>query len=160
VGNKGLCGESIGRDHASRPALIQRLDAAQGNAAQAPQSAPACEGTLAHEHEQEWDRAEALARAHTSSLRAELEAARVKQRQALDQERGSADNLARELNSVRAELDTARAAGAEAGRTAEAAKIERERAFGEERDRRQALARELTSARKEAEERSALLAAA
>src|SRR5207244_2261283 len=68
--------------------------------------------------------------------------------------------LAHELTSVRAELDTARAAGLEAAQTTEAAKIEQKLAFGKERDKAERLALELASARKEADERSALLAAA
>jgi len=93
---------------ADRLTPIQRLDdAAQGKAAQAPQSAPAWERKQPLEHEQEWDRVEVLAPALTSSLRGELdalrsaaEAARIKQRQALDQERDRADALARELTSL------------------------------------------------------------
>ncbi len=112
-----------------------------------------------------------------TSLRAELDAARVagpeaaqaaaaavEQKQALKQElkqeRDRAEALARELTSLRAELDTARAAGLETARTAGAAKIEQKLAFGKEHDRAETLAREFASARKEAEERSALLAAA
>src|SRR5438876_1302985 len=100
---------------ADRLTPIQRLDAPQGKAAQAPQSAPAWERKQPLEHEQEWDRVEVLAPALTSSLRGELdalrsaaEAARIKQRQALGQERDRADALARELTSLRADLDAAR----------------------------------------------------
>jgi hypothetical protein len=133
----------------------QRSDGAQGKAAQAPQSAPASERKQALEHEQEWDRAEALARALTSSLREELdaarsaaEAARIKQKQSLDQERGRADALARELSSLRAELDTARIAGSQAVQAA-GAEVEQKQALKQERDRAEALARELTSLRAE-----------
>src|SRR5439155_18495480 len=68
--------------------------------------------------------------------------------------------VSRELTSLRAELDTARAAGRETTRTVEAVKIEQKLAFGKEPDKAERLARELASARKQAEERSALLAAA
>jgi hypothetical protein len=80
-----------------------------------------------------------------------------RQKQALEQERDKAEALARELTSVRVELDTARA---ETVRNAEAAEVEQKLAFGKERDKSETLARELASARKEAEERSARLAAA
>src|SRR5258708_4432304 len=146
---------------ADRLTPIQGSDAAQGKAAQAPQSVPAWERTQALEH------AEALARALTSSLRAELdalrsaaEAARIKQRQALEQERDRAEALGRDLTPLRAELDTARAQGGEALRTAEAAKIEQELAIRKERDKTETLTRELASVQKNAEEHSARLAAA
>jgi hypothetical protein len=134
---------------------IQRSDGAQGKAAQAPQSAAASERKQALEHGQEWDRAESLARALTSSLREELdavrsaaEAARIKQKQSLDQERGTADALARELTSLRAELDAARIVGREVAQ-ATAAEVEQKQALKQERDRAEALARELTSLRAE-----------
>src|SRR3984893_8380241 len=137
---------------AGRLTPIQRLDAAQGKAAQ---SAPAWERKQGLEREQEWDRAEALARALTSSLQGELdavrsaaEAARIKQKQALEQERGRADALARELTSLRAELDTARTAGSEAVQAGEA-EIKQKQALEQERGRADALARELTSLRAE-----------
>src|SRR5260370_1066317 len=128
---------------------IQGSDAAQGKAAQATPAVSAWERTHALEH------AEALARALTSSLRAELdalrsaaEAARIKQRQALDQERERADALARELTSLRAELDAARRAGTDAAQAA-AAEAEQKQALEQERDRAEALGRELTSLRAE-----------
>src|SRR5260370_475547 len=134
---------------------IQQLDAAQGKAAQAPQSAPAWGRKQALEYQQEWGRAEALACAPTSSLRGELdavrsaaEAARIKQGQALDQERDRADALARELTSLRAELDTARIAGLEDVQAAEAEKKQKQ-ALDQERGRSDTLARELTSLRAE-----------
>src|SRR6202165_236507 len=137
---------------AGRLTPIQRLDAAQGKAAQ---SAPAWERKQGLGREQEWDRAEALARALTSSLRGELdavrsaaEAARIKQKQALEQERGRADALARELTSLRAELDTARTAGSEAVQATEAERKQKQ-ALKQERGRAEALARELTSLRAE-----------
>src|SRR5216683_2718553 len=140
---------------AGRLPLTQPLDAPQGKAAQAPQSAPAWERKQALEHEQEWDRAETLARALTSSLRGELdavrsaaEAERIKQEQALDQERDRADALARELTSLRAELDAARVARAEVAQAAEA-EIKQRQALEQERDRADNLARELTSLRAE-----------
>src|SRR5439155_22585495 len=95
---------------------------------------------------------------------AKAAAAAVEQQQALKQElkqeRDKAEGVARELISLRAELDTARATGRDTTRTAEAVKIEQKVAFGKERDKTETLARELASARKEAEERSILLAAA
>src|SRR6266851_1023582 len=140
---------------AGRLPLTQPLDAPQGKAAQAPQSAPAWERKQALEHEQEWDRAETLARALTSSLRGELdavrsaaEAKRIKQKQSLDQERGRADALARELTSLQAELDEARIAGPEVAQAAEE-EIKQRQALEQERDRADALARELTSLRAE-----------
>src|SRR5712692_8961622 len=140
---------------AGRLPLTQPLDAPQGKAAQAPQSAPAWERKQALEHEQEWDRAETLARALTSSLRGELdavrsaaEAKRIKQKQSLDQERGRADALARELTSLQAELDKARIVGLEAVQATEA-EIKQRQALNQERDRADALARELTSLRAE-----------
>src|SRR5260370_1312617 len=134
---------------------IQQLDAAQGKAAQAPQSAPAWERKQALEYQQEWGRAEALACAPTSSLRGELdavrsaaEAARIKQGQALDQERDRADALARELTSLWAKLDTAPIAGLEDVQAA-GAEIKQRQALDQERGRSDALARELTSLRAE-----------
>src|SRR5258707_32668 len=143
-------------DHlAGRMTLVQRSDAGQGTAVQAPESAPAWERKRALEREQERDKAEALARVLTSSLRAELnavqlatEAARIKQRQALDQERGRADTLARELATLRAQLDTARIAGKEAVK-AIAVGIKQTQALEQERDKANNLAHELTSARAE-----------
>ena len=140
---------------AGRRPPTQPLDAPQGNAAQAPQSAPAWEPTQALEHEQEWDRADALARALTASLRRELdavrsaaEAERIKQKQSLDQERDRADTLARELTSLQAEFDKARIVGLEAVQATEA-EIKQRQALERERDRADALARELTSLRAE-----------
>src|SRR5713101_6415267 len=142
---------------AGRLPLTQPLDAPQGKAAQAPQSAPAWERKQALEHEQEWDRAETLARALTSSLRGELdavrsaaEAERIKEKQSLDQERGRADTFARELTSLQAELDKARIVGLEAVQATEA-EFKQEQALDQERDRADALARELTSLRAELE---------
>src|SRR6266478_35911 len=146
---------------ADRLTPIQRLDAPQGKAAQAPKSAPAWARKQALEHEQEWDRAEVLAPALTSSLRGELdalrsaaEAARIKQRQALKQElkqeRDKAEAVARELTSLRADLDAARIAGPEAAKAAAAA-VEQQQALKQElkqeRDKAEAVARELTSLR-------------
>jgi hypothetical protein len=140
---------------ADRLKPIQQLDEAEGQAAQAPQSAPAWERKQALEHEQECDSAEVLARALTSSLREELdalrsatEAARIKQKQALDQERDRADALARELTSLWAEPDKARIAGSEAVQAAEAERKQKQ-ALEQERDRADTLARELTSVRSE-----------
>jgi hypothetical protein len=140
---------------ADRLTRIQPLgDAAQGKGAQAPQSAAAWarKQPLEYlEYGQEWGKAEVLGGALISSLREELdavrsaaEAARIKQRQALDQERDRADALARELSSLWAEVDIARIVGLEAVQAAEA-----EQAFEQERDRADALTRELTSVQAE-----------
>jgi hypothetical protein len=90
--------------------------------------------------------------------------AEVDQKQAieleLNQERDEALGIARELSSLRGELEAIRAAGLETARAAETAKVEQQLAFGNERAKAEALARELAAARKEAEERSARLAAA
>src|SRR6266404_3853344 len=125
-----------------RMPLTEPLDARQGKAAQ---SAPARDRKQALENEQEWDRAEALARALTSSLQGELDAVRsaaeterIKQKQLLDQEQGRADTLARELASLKEELDRARTAGPEVAQAAEAAikqKEALEQAINRERDR-------------------------
>lgn len=143
---------------AGRLPPTEQLDAAQGKAAQALQSAPAAARQEKHalEHEQEWDSADALARALTSSRRGELDAARaapeatrIKQRQSLDQERGRAEALAREVSSLQAELDAVRIeAYLEVAQAAEA-EIKQKQALDEERDRADALARELTSLRAE-----------
>jgi chromosome segregation ATPase len=132
---------------ADRLISIQRSDAAHGKAAQAVQSAPAWERKQPLQFGQEWGKAEVLGCALTSSLRAELdavrsaaEAARIEQKQALDQERDRTNALARELSSLWAELDAARFVGLEAVRAAEA-----EQALEQERGRADDLARELTS---------------
>jgi hypothetical protein len=144
---------------ADRLIPVQRLEvSAQGKAAQAAQSGPALElkQPLEYlEYGQEWGKAEGLGCALTSSLREELDAlrsaaegARIKQRQALDQERDRADVLARELTSLWAELDTARIGGSEAVQ-ASRAEIKQKQALEQERGRADALARELTSLRAE-----------
>jgi hypothetical protein len=135
----------------------QPVDAPLSKAAQAAPSTPAAawERKQALEREQEWDRADALARVLTSSLRGELdavrsaaEAERIKQKQLLDQERGRADTLARELASLQAELDRARIVGLEALQATET-DIKQKQALDHERNRADALARELTSLRAE-----------
>ena len=144
---------------ADRLIPIQRLEvSAQGKAAQAPQSGPAWERKQPLEYleyGQEWGKAEVLGCVLSSSLREELdalrsaaEAARIKQRQALDQERDRADALARELTSLWAELDTARIGGSEAVQASEA-EIKQKQTLEQERGRADALARELTSLRAE-----------
>jgi hypothetical protein len=129
--------------------------------------------------EQERGRADNLAR-ELASVRAEFDKARtagspgaeaaqaavaaVEQKQAaereLEQQRDKAEAVARELTSLRAELDAARAATPAAVQIAEAATIEQKRAFEKERGRTETLTRELASVRKQAEERSMRLAAA
>src|SRR6266404_6305227 len=133
-----------------RMPLTEPLDARQGKAAQ---SAPARDRKQALENEQGWDRAEALARALTSSLQGELDAVRsaaeaekIKQTQLLDQERDRADALARELSSLQAELDKARIVGLEPAQDTEA-EIREEQVLVQERARADALARELDSLR-------------
>ena len=92
-------------------------------------------------------------------MRAELDAARnagweaakaieaeTKQKQALEQERGRAQTLARELTSVQAELDAARNTGLEAAKAVEA-ETKQKQALEQERGRADTLARELTSPR-------------
>jgi hypothetical protein len=93
--------------------------------------------------------------------RSATQAARTRQAQALDQERDRADALARELVSLRAELDAARIVGSEEAVHAAAAEIRQMRALAQEQDRAEALARELTSVRAELEtSRAASLEAA
>jgi hypothetical protein len=88
-------------------------------------------------------------------------AARTRQERALDQERDRADALARELISLRAELDAERIVGSEEAVQAAAAEIQQMRALAQERDRAEALARELISLRTELEtSRAASLEAA
>ena len=70
--------------------------------------------------------------------------AEIKQREALEQERGRADTLAREVTSLRAELDAAQNAGPKATQAAEA-EIKQKQALEQERGRADTLAREVTS---------------
>jgi hypothetical protein len=79
--------------------------------------------------------------------RSAAQAARTKQ--ALDQERDRADALARELISLRAELDAVRVIGSEEAVQVAAAEIKQMRALAQERDRADALARDLASLRAE-----------
>lgn len=125
-----------------------RLNAAQGIAAQ---FTAAGERRQVVEHAQEWDKAEALARALTSSLRGEVaavrsaaEAERIKQKERLDKERDRANALARELDSLRAELDGARRVSQEAAQASEAELKQRE-VLEQERGRTDSLARQVTS---------------
>ena len=131
------------------------LEATVGKAAQTSQSAPARERRLSLEHEQEWNRAEALARALTSSLQGQLDAVRsaaeaekIKQKQLLDQERGRADAFARELASLQTEFDKGRTVGLEAVQATEAESNQKQ-ALDQERDKAERLARELASVRAE-----------
>ena len=107
----------------------------------------------ASEHEQHWDRAEALARALTSSLHGELdavrstaEAERAKQQKLLDEERGRADTLSRELASLQAELDKVRIMGLTAAQATEA-ETRQKQALDQEREKAESLTRELSSVR-------------
>jgi myosin heavy subunit len=140
---------------ADRLTPIQWLDdAAQGKAAQAPQSAPAWERKQALQYGEQWSGAGLLGCTLSSSLgeldalRSAAEAARIKQGQALDQERDRADALARELTSLWAAIDTARIVGSPAAQAPET-QIKQRQALEQERGRADALARELTSLRAE-----------
>lgn len=137
---------------AGRLTLAQRSDAAQGTTVHAT---PAPERKQASEREQEREKADALTGALTSTLRAELnevrssaETARVKQPPAPAQERGRADALARELATLRAELDTARMVGKEAIQAIEVG-IRQTQALEHERDKSNNLAHELALVRAE-----------
>jgi hypothetical protein len=152
---------------ADRLTPVQRPSARQGKAVQAPQSGPAWERKQALDHERECDSAEVVARALTSSrqeeldaLRSATDAARIKQKQALDQERDRANALARELSTLWVEFDKTRIAGSEIMQAGEA-EIKQSQAPNQDRDRANALARELTSLRAELEtSRAASLEAA
>jgi hypothetical protein len=107
------------------------------------------------EHEREWDMAEALARALTSSLRGELEAVRsaaeaegIKHRKLLAQEQDRANALARDLATLETELKKTRIIGVDAVQGPDV-ELEHKRELEQERDRADALARELTSVRAE-----------
>jgi hypothetical protein len=145
-------GREIPRSNATHEDSLQVSQAVEP--AQAPQSAPTSK-QQGLEHERQWDRAEALARALTSSLRTELdavrsaaEAARIRQKQALEQERGRADALAGELASLQAVLETARVLGVEAAQATEA-EIKERQALEQKRGRADALEREVISLRAE-----------
>jgi len=141
-------------------APVPQSDAGYGKTAQPSQSVPDMERQQALEREREWGKAEALTRALTSKVRAELdavrstaEAAEIKQRRAL-----SADMLARELSTLQSELETARAISREAVQAGEAG-IKQTQALERERDRADNLARELASVRPELEATRAVAAA-
>jgi len=141
-------------------APVPQSDAGYGKTAQPSQSVPDMERQQALEREREWGKAEALTRALTSKVRAELdavrstaEAAEIKQRRAL-----SADMLARELSTLQSELETARAISREAVQAGEAG-IKQTQALERERDRADNLARELASVRAELEATRAVAAA-
>lgn len=152
----GRCGDSKIRTQDLAVSIETRgSDAAQSTAVQPPESGPTWERRQAVEREQERDRAEALARTLTSSLRAELdaiqsteEATRIKQRQALNQERERADALARELATLRA--DTARIVSKEAAQAIDLG-IRQTEALEQQRDKAADLARELSFVREELE---------
>ncbi|WOH46967.1 hypothetical protein [Bradyrhizobium sp. sBnM-33] len=133
-------------------APVPQSDAGDGKMAQASQSVPDRERQLALEREQEWGRAEALARAVVSKVRAELNAARstaeaapIKQPREL-----TAEMLTRELTTLRSELETARAISRKAIQSSEAG-IKQTQALEQERQRADDLARELASVRAELE---------
>jgi hypothetical protein len=93
------------------------------------------------------DRAALVPRAEFDALRSTAEAAKIKQQQALDQERARADTLARELTSLKAELEALRTIDSEEAVQAAAGLIEKMRALDQERARADALARELETVR-------------
>jgi hypothetical protein len=133
-------------------APVPQSDAGDGKMAQASQSVPDRERQLALEREQEWGRAEALARAVVSKVRAEFNAARstaeaapIKQPREL-----TAEMLTRELTTLQSELETARAISREAIQSSEAG-IKQTQALEQERQRADDLARELASVRAELE---------
>jgi hypothetical protein len=95
------------------------------------------------------DRLTPVPPAELDAPRSAAEAARTRHEQALDQERDRAHALARELASLRAELDAARVIDSEEAVQAAAAEIKQMRALDQERDRADALARELASLRAE-----------
>ena len=68
------------------------------------------------------------------SKAAQAAEAEIKQKEALEQERGRADTLAREVTSLRAELDAARNVGPKAAQAAEA-EIKQKEALEQERGR-------------------------
>jgi hypothetical protein len=109
------------------------------------------------DHAQEWDRAEALARALTSSLQGELDAVRslaaaerIKQKQLLEQEQRRADNLAQDLASLRAELESTGIADLDLVRAA-VAETKQKQIFEQDRKRVEDLTRELASTKDELE---------
>jgi chromosome segregation ATPase len=141
-------------------APVPQSDAGDGKMAQASQSVPDRERQLALEREQEWGRAEALARAVVSKVRAEFNAARstaeaapIKQPREL-----TAEMLTRELTTLQSELETARAISREAIQSSEAG-IKQTQALEQERQRADDLARELASVRAELEAARASAAA-
>ncbi len=97
------------------------------------------------------DRRPLVSRAEFDALRSTAEAARIKQQQALDQQRARADALARELASLQAELEAVRTVNSEEAVQAAAALIAQMRAVDRERARADALARELGSVKNELE---------
>ena len=144
-------------NHAGPLTLAQRSDAAPDAVAKPPQTVPAGDRENAGEREQERDKAEALARTLTSKLRAELnsvrsaaEAAEARQGLALNQQRQRADAMARELASLRAELDTARAVSRDTVQAIELGMRQTE-TLEQERDKANNLAREVTFLRTELE---------
>jgi hypothetical protein len=137
--NNGLCAESHIRAEAFVAPIEIDLKIAQPNAMRG-ESGRAKSDIVA-------DRLTPVPPGKLDAPRSAPEPARAKQEQALDQERDRADALARELTSVRAELDAARIVGSEEAVQAAAAEIKQMRALAQEQDRADALARELTSLR-------------
>jgi hypothetical protein len=144
-------------DRAGRQLHAQLSGAEQGTAVQTTEPGPSWERQQALARELERDRAETLARALTSSLRAELdalqsaaEATRIKQRQALERERERAEALARELATLQSELAAARTMGKDAAQAIDLS-IRQTEALEQERDKSNELARELNLVRGELE---------
>jgi chromosome segregation ATPase len=127
---------------------VPQSDAGDGKMAHASQSVPDRERRQALEREQEWGRAEALARALVSKVRAEFDAARSTTEAAADKQPRAltAETLTRELTTLQSELETARAISREAIQASEAG-IKLTHALEQERQRADDLARELASVR-------------
>lgn len=142
-------------------APVPQMDAGEGKTAGAPRSVADRRQQLALDGEQEWGRAEALALALLSKVRAQFDAARsgaeaspIKQPRMLTPE-----TLTRELATLQFELDAARAISREAIQASEAG-IKQKQALEQEQRRADDLARELASVRAELEATRAPAAAA
>jgi chromosome segregation ATPase len=172
---KGKCGEiesrtpafvassehkqTLDRGREKADILADRLNPIQGLEDSAEdkgaQSAPDWERKQPFEYGQQSGGPEVLGCAVISSLQGQLdalrsvaEATRIKERQALDQERDRADALARELTALWTEIDTARTRGSGALQAPEA-EIRQKQELKQAGDRAEAGARELTALRAE-----------
>lgn len=145
----GRGGTQIG-DLENRLTLAQRSDAPSSASAPPSVGGVALSRTPAAETERQRTAAESLASELTSPLRAELNAVqsaaereRIKQTQALEQERHRTNELARELAAVRAELDAAERIRAHTMHAIEVG-IQQAQALDEEREKASNLAGELS----------------